>query len=88
LLSHQQWVIEISAPEAFFLPQGDGKYLADLAGLARCRLTAAGFQVISGNDSSLAWCTYRQESKYHSHRRDAARKGGSGRMAAYIWITA
>ncbi len=48
----------------------------------------AGFQVICGNDSSLAWCTYRQESKYHSHRRDAVRKGGSGRMAAYIWITA
>jgi YfiH family protein len=87
-ISRQQPALETMRPEAFFLAQGDGKYLADLAGLARWRLTAAGFQVISGNDSSLAWCTYRQESKYHSHRRDAVRKGGSGRMAAYIWITA
>ena len=86
--SQQQPVLETMRPEAFFLAQDDGKFLADLAGLARWRLTAAGFQVICGNDSSLTWCTYRQESKYHSHRRDAVRKGGSGRMAAYIWITA
>ena len=87
-ISPQKPALETRRPEDFFVAQGAGKYLADLAGLARWRLTAAGFQVISGNDSSLAWCTYRQESKYHSHRRDAVRKGGSGRMAAYIWITA
>jgi YfiH family protein len=87
-ISLQKPALEKRRPEDFFVAQGAGKYLADLAGLARWRLTAAGFQVISGNDSSLAWCTYRQESKYHSHRRDAVRKGGSGRMAAYIWITA
>lgn len=87
ILKHQP-ALETMRHEDFFVPHGAGKYLADLAGLARKRLTAAGFRVISGNDSSLAWCTYRQESKYHSHRRDAVRKGGSGRMAAYIWITA
>jgi len=73
--------------EQFFVAKGDGKYLADLALLARWRLKAAGFQVVAGNDSTLEWCTYRQENRYHSHRRDAVRKGGSGRMAAYIWIT-
>lgn len=67
---------------------GNGKYWADLAGLARLRLKAEGFQVICGNDSTVAWCTYRQEAQYHSHRRDALLKGGAGRMAAYIWITA
>ena len=87
-ISQQQPALETMRPEDFFVAQGAGKYFADLAGLARWRLTAAGFQVICGNDSSLAWCTYRQEFKYHSHRRDAVRKGGSGRMAAYIWITA
>ena len=86
-ISQQEPALETMLSEDFFVPQGGGKYLADLAGLARWRLIAAGFQVICGNDSDLSWCTYRQESKYHSHRRDALRKGGSGRMAAYIWIT-
>lgn len=71
-----------------FVPSGPRHYLADLAGLGRARLQQAGFQNLYGNDSSLAWCTYRQASQYHSHRRDAARLGSSGRMAAYIWITA
>jgi copper oxidase (laccase) domain-containing protein len=76
------------ATENLFVAKGHGKYWADLAGLARWRLEAAGFGVICGNDSTLAWCTYRQETLYHSHRRDALLKGGAGRMAAYIWITA
>ena len=74
--------------ETLLLAKGNGKYWADLAGLARWRLQAAGFKVICGNDSTPIWCTYRQEALYHSHRRDALPKGGAGRMAAYIWITA
>jgi hypothetical protein len=79
-----------SSIEALFVAKDkdNGKYWADLAGLARLRLQAEGFQVICGNDSTVAWCTYRQEAQYHSHRRDALLKGGAGRMAAYIWITA
>jgi YfiH family protein len=69
------------------VPTSNGKYMADLASLARERLKLAGFKALYGNDSSLPWCTYRQEATYHSHRRDAVAKGGSGRMAAYIWIT-
>ncbi len=64
------------------------QFLADLAGLARLRLQLAGFLRIYGNDSTSSWCTYGQEALYHSHRRDAIAKGGAGRMAAYIWITA
>ena len=63
-----------------------GQFLADLAGVARSRLKLAGFHALYGNDSSLPWCTYRQEALYHSHRRDAALKGGAGRMAAFIWM--
>jgi YfiH family protein len=74
-------------PEDLFVPTAAGKYLANLAGLARERLKLAGFHAVYGNDSSLPWCTYRQDTIYHSHRRDALAKGGAGRMAAYIWIT-
>lgn len=86
-ISKQPLSVKEMHAEQFFVVKGNGKFLADLADLARWRLKTAGFQVITGNDSSLGWCTFRQESQYHSHRRDAVRKGGSGRMAAYIWIT-
>jgi len=72
--------------ESLFKPAALGKYLADLAGLARVRLQLAGFKNLYGNDSSLGWCTYTQATKYHSHRRDAALLGSAGRMAAYVWI--
>jgi YfiH family protein len=59
-----------------------GKWLADLAGLARQRLRALGVTQIFGNDGSPAWCTVRNPSRFFSHRRD----GVSGRMAACIWL--
>ena len=84
-------VFENQIPEgvstSFFAPTAQGKYMADLAGLARRRLKLAGFQNLYGNDSTQPWCTYKQSEKYHSHRRDAALLGSAGRMAAYIWIT-
>ncbi len=63
---------------AFFRPLHPGKWLADLAGLARARLAAAGVRHISGG----RWCTVEDSSRFYSHRRD----GVSGRMAAAIWI--
>ncbi|MCB2016120.1 MAG: peptidoglycan editing factor PgeF [Hydrogenophaga sp.] len=66
------------------LPQ-PGNFLADLPGLARLRLEALGVGSVSGNDSSDVWCTFAQVSRFFSHRRDAARLGGTGRMAACIW---
>ncbi len=62
-----------------------GKYLADLAGLARQRLAALGITAIHGNDGGKAWCTVRNASRFFSHRRDAALLGSSGRFAACIW---
>jgi polyphenol oxidase len=74
--------------ERYFRPQdsAQGKYLADLAGLARTRLRALGLTQITGNDGSAPWCTVTNESAFFSHRRDAARLGSSGRMAACIWL--
>lgn len=72
--------------DAAFVPLGAGKCLADLAALARLRLSALGLQDVSGNDSGAAWCTHSQASWFFSHRRDAAGLGSSGRMAASIWL--
>jgi YfiH family protein len=58
-----------------------GKWWADLAGLARWRLTQAGVEAIHGNDSTSAWCTVTEASRFFSYRRD----GRSGRFAACIW---
>lgn len=59
--------------------QGDeGKWLADLPGLARDRLHAAGVRHVAGG----AWCTVEDEARFFSFRRERV----TGRMAAAIWI--
>jgi hypothetical protein len=68
------------------LPGVRGKFLANLSGLARLRLSALGINQIYGNDGSDAWCTYSQPSVWFSHRRDTAVRGATGRMAACIWL--
>ncbi|WP_394755190.1 peptidoglycan editing factor PgeF [Rhodoferax sp.] len=65
-----------------FKPHGEGKWLADLPGLARLRLQALGVNQIYGNDGSRSWCTVGNPSRFFSHRRDRI----SGRMAACIWL--
>ncbi len=63
-----------------------GFHRCDLAALARLQLAALGVGRVYGNDSSPAWCTVGQPSVWFSHRRDAARLGSTGRMAACIWL--
>ena len=77
--------------ETMFKPIGDplsGKWLADLAGLARLQLKQLGLadDQIFGNDSSAEWCTVNNPLRFFSHRRDAVKLGSSGRMAGCIWI--
>ena len=72
---------------AMFLPGAQGKWLADLSGLARLRLQALGITRIYGNDGSAAWCTVSNPSRFFSHRRSSVALGGSGRMAACIWLS-
>ncbi|HQS32727.1 peptidoglycan editing factor PgeF [Polaromonas sp.] len=85
---------ELSDPAAgrFFAATAQGKYLADLPGLARFRLQALGVTAVYGNDGSPPWCTVSNPSRFFSHRRDAAVGTGighgfgtTGRMAACIW---
>jgi YfiH family protein len=63
-----------------YQPRADGqaRWRADLAGLARDRLAAIGVQRVSGG----AWCTVSDRSHFFSFRRD----GVTGRMAASVWI--
>jgi YfiH family protein len=62
-------------------PTHSSKWLADLAGMARARLATLGIQDIHGNDSTPAWCTVGESSRFFSYRRD----GVTGRFAACIW---
>lgn len=75
-----------AAAQCFSPLPAAGKYLADLPALARLRLRAMGVTQVSGNDGSDAWCTVTQSSRFFSHRRDAARLGSTGRMAASVWM--
>jgi polyphenol oxidase len=68
---------------ALFRAHGNGKWLADLPGLARRRLQALGLTRIHGNDGGDRWCTVANPSRFFSHRRD---RGASGRFAAAVWL--
>jgi len=61
-----------------FAPHRAGKWLADLPGLARRRLRAAGVTSIGGG----AWCTVFDAARFYSYRRD----GATGRFGAFLWI--
>lgn len=62
---------------AHFTPLREGKWLADLVGLARQRLVRAGVARIDGG----AWCTHTDAERFHSYRREK----GTGRMALVAW---
>ncbi len=57
---------------------GQARWLADLVGLTRDRLTALGLSDVTGG----AWCTVEDASSFFSFRRD----GVTGRMAAAVWL--
>ena len=71
-----------SAAPAAAGPDAAPRWYADLAGLARDRLMAAGVHRLGGNDASAAWCTVSNPSRFFSYRRDRQ----TGRMAALIWL--
>jgi YfiH family protein len=57
---------------------GSPRWLADLPGLARDRLHAAGVTGVYGG----TWCTVEESSRFFSFRRDRV----TGRMAAAVWL--
>jgi YfiH family protein len=73
----QAFVRDSPEAEAAFVPGRGGKYLADLAQLARQRLLAAGI----GEAHGANLCTASDE-RFFSFRRDRV----TGRMASLIWL--
>ena len=65
--------------EDYFIAQGPGHWLCDLAGLAEQVLTGQGVTAIYRDQH----CTFRDQDLFYSYRRD----GVSGRQAALIWIS-
>ena len=61
-----------------FAANANGRWQADLCGLARQRLRGAGVEAIYGG----GWCTYTESERFFSHRREAP----CGRMATVIWL--
>lgn len=64
--------------EGLFLPNQRGRLQADLYGLARARLVAAGVSEVYGG----GLCTYADEDQFYSYRRD----GETGRMLSFIYL--
>lgn len=67
-----------AAAEAFRPSPNAGRWLADIYGLARQRLRAAGVLGVYGG----GFCTVTEADRFFSYRRD----GQTGRMASVIWI--
>lgn len=67
---------EPRAAEAF-VAKDQGRFLADLARIARVQLARLGVTAVYGADA----CTHRDATRYFSHRRDAR----TGRQATLIW---
>ena len=66
--------------DVHFAPSSRGRWQADLYGLARDSLAAAGVRAVHGG----GLCTATQSERFFSHRRSAP----CGRMASLIWLAA
>ncbi len=73
-----RFLAENSSDENAFVPNGAGKWLADIYSLARTRLKTANCGYVGGGD----YCTASDSERFFSYRRD----GITGRMASLIWI--
>jgi YfiH family protein len=75
---------DAGAAGAFTRGRAD-RWMCDLYLLARRRLEAQGVTAVYGG----GFCTYADESRFHSHRRDVQHRGldATGRMASLIWRT-
>jgi YfiH family protein len=66
--------------ERCFAPNSRGRWQADLYGLARASLAAAGVTAVYGGE----FCTFGEDERFFSHRREAP----CGRIATLVWLAA
>ncbi|HOY69344.1 MAG TPA: peptidoglycan editing factor PgeF [Methylotenera sp.] len=77
-----QFIAKDAQAEIAFKPHGE-KWLADIYTIARQRLKNLGVtQVYGGQENGQKFCTYTDEARFFSFRRD----GDTGRMATLIWL--
>jgi YfiH family protein len=76
----EAYLANLAVPDtdSCFTPNERGRYLADLYGLARLVLGAAGVGSVHGG----GWCTHDEAQRFYSFRRD----GVTGRMATLAWL--
>jgi polyphenol oxidase len=74
----QEFIAADPTADAAFRPSDSGRWLADLAGLARQRLARLGVTAVYGG----GYCTFSDPRRFFSYRRD----GVTGRMASLIWL--
>lgn len=72
------YLARVAGSAACFTPNDRGRYLADICGLARLVLGAAGVASVHGG----VWCTHDAEQQFFSYRRDVV----TGRMATLAWL--
>ena len=73
----QAFAAHDDAAGELFIRNNRGRWQADLYGLARQRLNAAGIQQVYGGD----FCTFADAGRFFSYRRD----GECGRMASFVF---
>lgn len=66
--------------DCFHPSHRQGHWMADLAGLARLRLSRAGVSTITGGGR----CTHGESAHFFSHRREGP---ATGRMATLVWLS-
>lgn len=77
----QQFIAKDSKAALAFRPHGD-KWLCNMYQIARQRLNAMGVTEIYGASVNEDFCTYSDEARFFSFRRDNV----TGRMASMIWL--
>lgn len=74
----EAYLAHVPGSAACFTPNDRGRYLADIYGLARLVLVAAGVAGVHGGGR----CTHEETQRFFSYRRD----GVTGRMATLAWL--
>ena len=74
----EAYLAKVEGSASCFTSNGRGRYLADIYGLARLALGAAGVASVHGG----GWCTHADAQRFFSYRRD----GVTGRMATLAWL--
>lgn len=77
----QQFIARDARAEQAFRPQAD-KWLGNIYLLAKQRLHAMGVTQIYGASINEDFCTYHDQARFFSYRRDQI----TGRMASMIWL--